>query len=374
MDQAYKNCKLKPTVFLSYSRRDFNFCLRLSNALEARGYSTVYDKSSNVHDDLDLRLTAQDEWWVTLKSMISASEAMVFIVTPNSAASAASAASAVCDDEIAHARALGKRVIPILRESIEFMTAPERLRSLNVSIDFRNDTLATFETAVKELCKELDFDVEWHRMGARFMRQASLWDKQGRPEAQLLTAGAVGEVDAWASRRPINAPALGPLLLEHLDASRASQLRQRRNLLSAVGAGYVMPVSSASQEGRHDYALRLLALGAMRSEDFDFKFTPELWQVGARAILSNRLLSRIRPVAEPNTVDVTRIGGTSISEDGLLIAHFSAEGKLGVWNTLDGRCVWQSDPFNEIAHTAFTFQETQWYTFCFPRGAYSKST
>src|SRR5947209_18976278 len=95
----------RTAVFLSYSRKDTPFLQRLAVVLESRGYEPVFDRSERPNADPDMLLTAQDEWWAALKSMIAACDVMVFIVTPHSAA------SAVCDDEIAHARALGKRVI-----------------------------------------------------------------------------------------------------------------------------------------------------------------------------------------------------------------------------------------------------------------------
>jgi hypothetical protein len=110
----------------------------------------------------DLLLTAQDEWWGVLKAMIAASDVMVFVVTPDSAR------SPVCDDEIAHAKSLGKRVVAILRGDIDFNIAPERLRAINVRIDFRADEDPAFLVALDALSVELDLDavarlLRWHQ-------------------------------------------------------------------------------------------------------------------------------------------------------------------------------------------------------------------
>ena len=59
------------SVFLSCSGTEKEFCVRLARTLSERGYEPVYDQSERVHDDADLRLTAQDEWWKQLKMMIA---------------------------------------------------------------------------------------------------------------------------------------------------------------------------------------------------------------------------------------------------------------------------------------------------------------
>jgi TIR domain len=120
-------------VFVSYSRKDADFVDKLQVGLATRGYEPVYDRSTRGHDDPDVRLSAQDEWWAQLKIMIAAADVMIFVVSPDSAA------SPVCDDEIAHAKSLGRRVIAILRRAIDFNLAPERLRALNVTMNFQGD-------------------------------------------------------------------------------------------------------------------------------------------------------------------------------------------------------------------------------------------
>ena len=143
------------SVFVSYSRKDAAFVGRLVTTLEARGYAPIcLDRSDRQYDDPDFRLTAQDEWWKSLKAMLAASDVMVFVVTPDSAA------SAVCDDEIAYARSLGRRVIAILRRDVDFNTIPERLRALNIRIDIRRDDAPSFLAAFDLLAAEIELDIE----------------------------------------------------------------------------------------------------------------------------------------------------------------------------------------------------------------------
>ena len=286
----------KIAVFLSYSRKDGDFVRRLANALDARGYAPIFDQSDRQDEDPDLRLTAQDEWWSGLKTMIAASDVIVFIVTPESAA------SPVCDDELAHARNLGKRVITVLRRPIDFNTAPERLRSLNVRIDFQQDNDRAFGASLEVLNAELLIDVHWHRQGTRLMRQANQWDKDGRPEAQLLRSGAIADADAWAARRPRGVDEPGPLLLAYLGSSRAKEESDAVRLKSLIGRGFVMPVEQAVRDRRYEYALRLMAAGASLSEDWHFRLSPELFLAGAASIAQSSLLNSQQVL--PETINV----------------------------------------------------------------------
>jgi len=135
---------VKARVFLSYSRRDHDFTRRLASALAARGYAPDFDQSARDPTNIDSGVSAEDEWWQRLKDMIAAADVMVFIVSPDSAA------SKVCDEEIAYARALGKRIIPVLRSPIDFAKAPPRLSALNVKLIFTDDRDEAFDGALEE--------------------------------------------------------------------------------------------------------------------------------------------------------------------------------------------------------------------------------
>jgi hypothetical protein len=211
-------------VFLSYSRADEEFICRLADALHSRGYLVDFDRAKIGSAEVDLGISAQDRWWMRLKEMIAAADVMVFTVSPESAR------SRVCDDEIAHASNLGKRIIPILRRPIDFDRAPERLRSLNVKLSFERDDAAGFGIAIEQLCFELGLDIDWHRRAARLARLAQQWYAEGRPEGQLLRTAAIADAEAWAACRPTAAPPPGPLVLAFLSASRTKEEQDRVRL------------------------------------------------------------------------------------------------------------------------------------------------
>jgi hypothetical protein len=184
-------------VFLSYSRKDALFTRHLAEALDERGYAPDFDQSDR--DPVHNGIAVGEEWWPRLKDMIVAADVMVFIVSPDSAA------SPVCDDEIAYARDMGKRIIPVVWREVDFSRLPQRLAALNIGrIDFTDE--AAFAAALGKLAAALDLHVDWHRESARLTLLAARWDKAGRPDDLLLTAADVRAVGTLLERRPAGAP------------------------------------------------------------------------------------------------------------------------------------------------------------------------
>jgi len=313
-------------VFLSYSRKDTAFLYRLAGDLEARGHTAVFDQSDRPHhDDPDLALSAQDEWWLQLKRMIAASDVMVFIVTPESAR------SRICDDEIAHARLLGKRIIAILRRAIDFDSAPARLRALNIKLDFASDDEAFQKAACDQLMQEIELDIEWHRQGARLVRLAQQWSSAGCPKGDLLRAGAIADAETWLAQRPANAPGPGAIVLEYLDASRALELADRDTLLQGVANGFAVRADKAASERRMEHAAKCVGAAAVLAEDDDFspQRAEHAWRLGARALFDANHV-----VLEGH---VDSILDAQWSIDGRLIATASKDGTCRLWDTTAGQ-------------------------------------
>ncbi len=315
----------RTAVFLSYSRKDTPFLQRLVVALESRGYEPVFDRSERSNADPDMLLTAQDEWWAALKSMIAACDVMVFIVTPDSAA------SAVCDDEIAHARALGKRVIAVLRREIDFRTVPERpapstsrspsarttrLRSLPRSNNFAQNSTPT-------------------STGIVAAHDSRGWRTSGKgtasPKANCCCAGAISDADAWAARRPGGAPEPGELLLAYLAASRELEAADRNNLLKGVANGFAVRADKAASEKRFVHAAKCVGAAALLCDDMNF--SPEravhAWRLGARAlfdaahvVLGNRC---------------GKITDAQWAPDGRLVTTTSSDGGCRLWDPDTGK-------------------------------------
>lgn len=314
--------KLK--VFLSYSRKDEAFVIRLAAALAKQGYDVEFDQSQRDPVNVESGISAEDEWWRRLQEMIAASAVVVFVVSPDSAA------SRVCDEEIAFARAMGKRLIPILLRQIDFATAPPRLAALNVKLSFAGET--AFDASLAALSLALDTDVAWLREGAHLTSLALRWDSEGKPESRLLPPAACAAAETWATKRPFNAPVPAEILEQFIDASRARNRMDRDRLLTITGRAFVGPAETALAEGRIDAALRLCAAGVVLGEDPDMELVPER-QTPIALGAERQALYAIAHGHDEN------INSIAYSPDGALIVSGSRDAKACVWATEDGRAV-----------------------------------
>lgn len=227
-------------VFLSYSRRDGDVMGRIAEGLQRAGFLADFDKASHDPHNVTAGISAEDEWWKRLQEMIAAADVMVFLVSPDSAT------SAVCDEEIAYARALGKRIIAVLARPVDFAKAPPRLSALNVRIDF-SESGPGFDAALAGLVTALEMNVGWHREGRKYYARVQEWDVAGRPRSRLLREGAVEEAQRWALARPRNEPEPGELFLAWIAASREQIKRDaaRRAFWRRVTGLFVMTTLAA---------------------------------------------------------------------------------------------------------------------------------
>jgi hypothetical protein len=211
-------------VFISYSREDRQFIERLAASLDDLGFATDWDQATSDPDSISAGISAEDEWWARLQQLIVAADVMVFVVSPGSAR------STVCDEEIAYARAIGKRVIAVLYRPIDFRQAPPRLAALNIKISFAVDD--SYREAVTSLARALALDVGWMRESTRLTQVATRWSAGGRKSDQLLEGDELLTAEQWAARRPPSAPPIPQLIHDLLQASR--DLEEERRAIDEV--------------------------------------------------------------------------------------------------------------------------------------------
>jgi TIR domain len=100
-------------VFVSYSRRDAEFAARLAAELEQRGKAVWMD----VDGIRDAELFP-----VALRRAIESSDAFVFVISPDAVR------SPFCEQEIAHAAELNKRIVPVAWREVPDSEIPEEVR------------------------------------------------------------------------------------------------------------------------------------------------------------------------------------------------------------------------------------------------------
>src|ERR1700688_151257 len=83
-------------AFISYSHQDRELALKLRTALEARGKDAWLDESG---------IRPAERWELALRRAIEASDAFIFVISSDSAA------SPECRKELDHALTLNKRIV-----------------------------------------------------------------------------------------------------------------------------------------------------------------------------------------------------------------------------------------------------------------------
>src|SRR6476469_1931158 len=147
-----------PDVFVSYSRRDGEFVRGLVAALEARGKSVWVDTQG---------IGAGEVFPDAIRHAIEASDAFVFVISPESVA------SRYCENEVDYALALSKRVVPVLREMVEDDALPEAIRVRNW-VEYTPDMDA--EAASERLVSALDTDLAHAHAHTHWLVRALEWE------------------------------------------------------------------------------------------------------------------------------------------------------------------------------------------------------
>ena len=86
-------------IFISYSRKDIDFAQKIVDALAANDLDTWIDWKS---------IPKGEDWEQEIYRGIEEADAFLFLVSPDSVA------SEMCNKEIDHAVANGKRILPIV--------------------------------------------------------------------------------------------------------------------------------------------------------------------------------------------------------------------------------------------------------------------
>jgi hypothetical protein len=158
-----------PNVFISYSRKDKEFAEKLVNALEAEGRDVWID-----YEDIPFA----SEWWDEICGGIEASEAAVFIISPDSLE------SKVCGLEVNYAIKNNKRLIPILyREAQNRTNVPTEISHLNW-IYFNTPDI--FDQSYKKLLETVDTNLSTLKQHTRLLIRAKEWEKKGHSTSLLL--------------------------------------------------------------------------------------------------------------------------------------------------------------------------------------------
>ena len=198
-------------VFVSYSRSDKGFVSRLADDLEGRG--------KNVWIDVD-GIRDGEKFPEALRRAIEGSDAFVFVISPDSVT------SEYCEQEVAHAAELNKRIVPLALHQVLDEQIPEEIRFRNwIPIEADGDT------AIDRVITAIDTDLAWEQQHTRLTVKALEWDASGRDGSFLLRGSDLSAAERWLAEGAGKDPGPTPLEQEYLLAARQAASRRQHVLL-----------------------------------------------------------------------------------------------------------------------------------------------
>lgn len=192
----------RASVFISYSRKDRAFAVRLRDALIGENV----DASLDIHDILP-----GEDWKARLSNLILDADTVVLCLSPSFIG------SDICTWEVEEAQRLGKRLLPVVAADPPDDNVPADLKRLNYTW-MRNDR--EFARGLKRLVEAINTDSAWMRENTRLTQFAENWQRHARSEDLLLRGSQLEDAEQWLWRRPQQAPEPTSLQLEHIDESR----------------------------------------------------------------------------------------------------------------------------------------------------------
>ncbi|MDC0835367.1 TIR domain-containing protein [Geitlerinema sp. CS-897] len=208
-------------VFISYCRRNKAFVQRLHQAF-------CEHKREIWVDWEDIPLNA--DWRQEIYRGIEAADNFVFVLSPDSVA------SQVCREEVEHAIAHHKRLIPIVCQEVSYDEVHPALAKLNW-IFFRDTD--DFDATFPKLLSTIDTDLEYVRAHTRLLKRAIEWDSKDRDASFTLRGNDLKNAAAWLSQSGNKQPEPTPLHTQYVIASEQQQSKRQKTILGGVAVGLV---------------------------------------------------------------------------------------------------------------------------------------
>jgi len=350
-------------IFISYSRQNKDFTQKLFKALETANRSVWAD-----WDDIP----AASDWMEEIKEGIDQANAVLFVLSPEWIK------STECRKELDYASKVGKRLIPIVSQTVDAKDVPAELAKINWVFMREDDE---FESAFQTLCAAMDTDLEWVKSHTRVQVRALEWDKHGRENSFVLRGSDLANAEQFMSQATGKSPELTALQREYVLASRKDATRRQRLTLTGVTIALILSISLAivafiqrqiaqSERDRANLNAKmsftrelasaaiinlnvdperslLLALQAVEiTKGANQPTQPEVEDALRRAVQTSRIRLTIPAHSSP-------IFGVSFSPDGKLLASAGSDNTVKVWSvSAQGNGVLSAQPVFTLADFA----------------------
>ena len=328
----------RPDVFLSYAREDKDFVEQLTRALVAREKDVWIDVE-------DIRGGASD-WRATVWAGIESATAMMFVLTPDSLA------STVCGEELEHAVELNKRIIPVLRRSVDGLRGTGVARAAELGLRASGGRLRR-QRHVAHRCPRARRGVG---RAARTAYTAHRRVAPSRPGRQLSAAWQrpARRRDAGSTTRARTRKRRPTQQVTYITASRRAAARRQRSLLGGVGLALaitaVLAVVAVAQWRKavdREQTARAQALAAQSiaalSLDPEESVQDALDAIEIRPDQPEALYALRKAVTTAGWTSILRLksrrapqNDVEFSEDGSRVATAGSDGRVAVWETQHG--------------------------------------
>jgi WD40 repeat protein len=218
-------------VFISYRRisADSAFVDELQRELAARGKQAWVDRA---------KVEPASDWAKRIERGIDASKALIFVLTPESVA------SAQCMRELTLAAGQHKLIVPVLLREVDRTGLPESLTRPSW-IDFSPGHNA--DRGLDQVVSALEEDLPWRDAHTRLSVRAKEWAVAGRDRSFVLRGGDLGAAEEWLGQAAAHAKT--PPTAEqnaYILASRKAATRTQRTWQVALSAGLVISLALAA--------------------------------------------------------------------------------------------------------------------------------
>jgi WD40 repeat protein len=203
-------------VFISYSRRDKDFVVRLHDALQQAGRNVWVDWEG---------IPPSAEWMREIYAAVESADAVLFVISSHSAA------SHVCAQEVLHAVGNNKRLIPVVLEDIDPALLPQPVAERNW-IFFR--ATDDFDRAFSLLISAADVDLDWTKRHTRLLTRALEWQNHKRDYAYALRGSDLREAEHDLALNETKDPRLAGQQIQYILESRRQTNRRRHIALGAT--------------------------------------------------------------------------------------------------------------------------------------------
>ncbi|WP_159789666.1 toll/interleukin-1 receptor domain-containing protein [Sodalinema gerasimenkoae] len=216
-------------AFISYCRRDKEFVKQL--------YEAFCDAKREVWVDWE-NIPLNSDWRDEIYRGIEAADNFVFVLSPDSVA------SQVCREEIDHAVANNKRLVPLVYKEVAYDEVHPELAKLNWI--FFHDSSETFEAAFPKLLSTLDTDLDHVKAHTRLQKRALEWDSKKRNSSYVLRGDDLKQAEQWLGIAEGKDPKPTPVQTQYVLASGQEKSRRQKVAMTGVVTGLVVTLVLAA--------------------------------------------------------------------------------------------------------------------------------